>query len=63
MIGDFVPALIGLVGGLVLLTLLVAVLLLPRLRRLGRARAALSAEVSAGKIALAGLRAARRPRD
>lgn len=62
MIGDFVLPLIGLVGGLVLLTVLVAVLIVPPLRRLGRARAALAAELGAGRSALAAVRAARRPR-
>jgi hypothetical protein len=41
---DFLLLLIGLVGGTVLLTVLVAVLVVPPLRRLGRARAGLSAE-------------------
>ena len=43
---DFLVPLIGLVGGLVLLTLLVAVLLVPPLRRLGRARTGLAVDLS-----------------
>lgn len=46
MIGEYVLPLIGLVGGLVLLTVLVSVLLIPPLRRLARARAALASQWS-----------------
>ncbi|MDN5860549.1 MAG: hypothetical protein L0H84_18250 [Pseudonocardia sp.] len=59
MIGDYLLPLMGLVGGSVLLTVLVAALLLPPLRRLGRARAVLASGLAAQTAALRALRAER----
>jgi len=60
--GDFLLLLIGLVGGSVLLTVLVAVLLVPPLRRLGRARSGLSADLSQRVSVLRALELERRMR-
>jgi len=61
-IGDFVLALIGVVVGLLLLTVLVAVLVRPHMRRFQRARAALRTGVQQRTAPLKALTLARRGR-
>jgi hypothetical protein len=60
---EFLLVLIGLVGGLVLLTVLVAVLVVPPLRRLGRARAGLADDLSPRVSVIRALELERRMRS